>query len=87
MNKKIYKSFVIVLSAVVLLTGCGSGVADSISRQYAFESAVTGDAGSQSLVYRAENQSVQEVAKILSKQAAPKEASKEDPERMFSCLS
>lgn len=72
------------LSAVVLLSGCGGGgIADSINKQYPFESAVTGDGGTQSLVYRAENQTVQEVAKTLSAKASPKESSKEDPERMF----
>lgn len=81
--KKVYKGFVIMLSAVVLLTGCGSGVAGSVKNQYPLESVVSGEGGSESKVYRADNKTVQEVAKSLSEKDPPKEMSKEDPERMF----
>jgi hypothetical protein len=80
---KVYKVFVIALSAAVLLAGCGGGVAAAIENQYPLESVVEGEAGSTSKVYRVANQTVPEVAKTLAKQDKPKETSKEDPERMF----
>jgi hypothetical protein len=73
---------VIVLSTVILLVGCG-GVSNSVEGMYALEDVVYGETGHSSKVYRAENQKVQDVAKVIADKNTPKESSKEDAERMF----
>jgi hypothetical protein len=54
-----------------------------MANNYPLEDVVSDDRQNTSKVYRAENQSVPEVANILVKQSQPEEISKEDPERMF----
>src|SRR5690242_14445620 len=61
-----------------VLTGCSKSVSDS----YPLES-VTGNGKETSRVYRAANKTVPEVAKELTENKKPQEASKEDDERMF----
>jgi hypothetical protein len=70
------------LSTVILFVGCG-GVANSVKDTYPLEDVVYGDQGGSSKVYRAGNQTVQEVAKKIADKNPPKETSKKDPERMF----
>lgn len=65
--------------ALSLVTGCGS---NPVSASYPLDS-VTENGSAVSRVYRAENKTVPEVAQGIANERAPKEISKEDPERMF----
>lgn len=78
----------VVLSLMVsLLSGCGIGsfenvLSGSLKESYPLES-VNEDGNATSYVYRAEGQTVPEVAKELSEERKPQEISVEDNERMF----
>lgn len=70
----------IVLSLIIsLLSGCGTG---DLTKSYPLES-VNKDGNATSYVYKAEGQTVPEVASDLSEQRKPDQISPEDPERMF----
>ncbi|MBM7592088.1 DUF4247 domain-containing protein [Brevibacillus fulvus] len=76
----VIKSFLTMALFVSILSGCGSN--NSVASNYPLEQ-VTQNGGQVSRVYRAENQSVPEVAKILAAENKPNEISKEDPDHMF----
>ncbi|MBO8170307.1 MAG: DUF4247 domain-containing protein [Bacillaceae bacterium] len=73
----------VVLSVVLLLTGCGAGVSNLVSDRYPLEDVVYGDRGYEARVYRASDTSVQQVVDMLAQEYPPVEISREDPERMF----
>lgn len=83
MSKRLFVIIKAALAAVIaasILTGCGSD--QSVKSLYPLES-VLKEGNQESLVYRAENQSVPEVAKKLIDQKKPEQSSKEDNDQMF----
>lgn len=76
----VMKAVLSIVLAVTVLAGCGGG--GTAASGYPLES-VTQDGNQSSRVYRAENQTVPEVAKELAAQRTPKEVSNEDADRMF----
>lgn len=76
---KSLKIFLAVALVITLVSGCGS---QAISESYPLES-VTKNGAETSRVYRAENETVPQVAQEISAQKKPQEVSKEDSERMF----
>lgn len=65
---------------LLMLAGCSD---PSVSSTYPLESVVNKDAGQTSRIYRAENQTVPEVAHQLADQRQPDEISKDDNSHMF----
>lgn len=79
--KRLCKSLNIFL-AVALVISLVSGCGQTISESYPLES-VTKNGAETSHVYRAENETVPQVAQEISEQRKPQEISKEDTEQMF----
>lgn len=80
--KRLCKSLKILLAVALvisLVSGCGS---QALNESYPLES-VTKNGAESSRVYRAENETVPQVAQEISAQRKPQEISKEDSERMF----
>ncbi len=83
MKQQLLKAIQIVLIPalfLLLLAGCGD---QSVSDTYPLESIVNKDGGQVSRIYRAEKQSVPEVAHQLADQNTPDEISKDDQQHMF----
>ncbi|HJV45813.1 MAG TPA: DUF4247 domain-containing protein [Bacillota bacterium] len=75
------KLWLAITLVVGLLSGCGSSSPVS-ANNYPLVS-ISEQGNQKSRVYRAENQSVPDVAHALADEVTPKEISKDDPDRMF----